>query len=415
VLIERPAPQVVVLDVGGSRYKTKCSTLLACGAGSKLFAMFEGLAQGGEATECPPEGIPGEVRAPLPRGADGAYFIDRNGRLFEYVLDYLRDYDPVDAQAEPEGEVALAKEAAHAEISLPSSLEDLQQLAKDAGFYGLPGLAAACSHQQAIEACRRDPTPLDRMVPCRDLWGLGLTSGTNRVDQDGDIQVQFAAPYAAPPVVLLSGEGNDNHSIACLLPGTVTTEGFSCRLIQCSSGSWERGAIHWTVVDHTSLPRSYTDVQAGILSVTLNADFQIRFPQSFNDSVPVIQLTGEGNSRHSVACVLPGTVTPEGFKCRLITASGGWEHGKIHWTAMHPEIPQGGTLELNANGDVHVPFVPPFANVPIIQLTGQGKRQHSTACIVAGSVTTEGFVCRLIHRDRGWEHGTIHWVAHSGS
>jgi hypothetical protein len=32
VLIERPAPQAIALDVGGSRYKTKYSTLLAGGA-----------------------------------------------------------------------------------------------------------------------------------------------------------------------------------------------------------------------------------------------------------------------------------------------------------------------------------------------------------------------------------------------
>ena len=56
-------------DVGGARYAAQSSTLLAC-RGSHLFAMFEGLAQGGEATECPPpEGIPGEVRAPLPKSA----------------------------------------------------------------------------------------------------------------------------------------------------------------------------------------------------------------------------------------------------------------------------------------------------------------------------------------------------------
>jgi hypothetical protein len=107
VLIERPAPQVIELNVGGARYAALRSTLLSC-AGSKLFEMFEGLAQGGEATECPPEGIPGEesagVRAPLPRGADGAYFIDRDGASFRYILQYLRACEPelADDAAKPE-------------------------------------------------------------------------------------------------------------------------------------------------------------------------------------------------------------------------------------------------------------------------------------------------------------------------
>jgi hypothetical protein len=110
VLIERPRPQVVELNVGGARYAALRSTLLSC-AGSKLFAMFEGLAQGGEAIECPAEGIPGEVRAPLPRGADGAYFVDRDGASFRYILQYLRTREPsaegaVESEPEDGDEVA---------------------------------------------------------------------------------------------------------------------------------------------------------------------------------------------------------------------------------------------------------------------------------------------------------------------
>jgi hypothetical protein len=159
-LIVRPPPAVVQLNVGGCRYTTKLATLLAR-ADSKIFTMFEGLGQGGRPLECVvcPEGIPGQdITAPplpLPVDADGAYFIDRDGGSFRFVLQYLRSLLGAAAAApgqdgEPEPEAADAGPG-EAQMELPTSAEDLRRLGAEAEFFGLEALAAGC-HQQ-----RRQP------------------------------------------------------------------------------------------------------------------------------------------------------------------------------------------------------------------------------------------------------------------
>eukprot|EP00759_Apiculatamorpha_spiralis_P025987 PhF_6_TR29196/c0_g1_i1/m.42718 len=61
----------VLLDVGGHHYATTLSTLRK-EPKSILGVMFGG-------------------KHPVPRDAEGRYFIDRNGEYFGYILDYLRD------------------------------------------------------------------------------------------------------------------------------------------------------------------------------------------------------------------------------------------------------------------------------------------------------------------------------------
>ena len=169
-LLPRPPPRVISLNVGGSHHATLLSTLRRV-EGSRLDKMFDGLALIEHAAPAA-EGVPHEVSTEfVPRQADGTYFIDRNGRLFEYVLDYLRDYDPVDAQAEPEQEPEPER-AALAEISLPSLSEDLRQLAKDARFYGLGGLAAACQQRLALAPAEPDPVGTVPSQICTDVQSL---------------------------------------------------------------------------------------------------------------------------------------------------------------------------------------------------------------------------------------------------
>lgn len=154
-LLPRPSPRAVSLNVGGFHHATLLSTLRRV-EGSRLDKMFDGLI---EHSAPAAEGVPHEVSSVFTRRqADGAYFIDRNGRLFEYVLDYLRDYHPDEEQAEPEPELEgdATEDVARAEISLPSSPDDLRQLTKDAGFYGLSGLSAACRQRLGlVEACQQ--------------------------------------------------------------------------------------------------------------------------------------------------------------------------------------------------------------------------------------------------------------------
>jgi len=62
----------IKLDVGGKRFSTSLTTLRCADEGSVLAAMFSG-------------------RFSLKKDADGYFFIDRNGTVFEYILSFLRD------------------------------------------------------------------------------------------------------------------------------------------------------------------------------------------------------------------------------------------------------------------------------------------------------------------------------------
>nr|XP_046152595.1 BTB/POZ domain-containing protein KCTD8-like [Oncorhynchus gorbuscha] len=92
-----PTPEVVELNVGGQVYVTKRSTLVSV-PDTTLHAMF---------ARCPPR--------ELPRDSRGRFFIDRDGFLFRYVLDFLRDRQLVLPDHFPERE-RLQREAEHFQL-----------------------------------------------------------------------------------------------------------------------------------------------------------------------------------------------------------------------------------------------------------------------------------------------------------
>lgn len=123
-----PEPQVIRVNVGGSRYITLLSTLRAFPS-SQLARMFGCLCLESQAgPDGLMEGVAGETSTGglLPRDpADDSYFfIDRHGPSFEYILTFLRD--GVDA-------------------ALPTQVSALKQLAAEARYYGLDELAARCA------------------------------------------------------------------------------------------------------------------------------------------------------------------------------------------------------------------------------------------------------------------------------
>lgn len=138
----RRQPPFVALNVGGHRFLTTAYTLAAV-EGSFLWRIAqqaqrvtngEGNSRGaeGEGGTAPSAASPTldavpavdagihSVQAPAPE-----YFIDRNGKLFEYVLDYLR----CQRFGETEG------------VALPRDAHTLALLQREAIFYQLPGLA----------------------------------------------------------------------------------------------------------------------------------------------------------------------------------------------------------------------------------------------------------------------------------
>ncbi|KAL6447528.1 hypothetical protein ACFW04_000026 [Cataglyphis niger] len=90
-------PSVVELNVGGVFYTTALTTLTR-ESDSHLATLFTG-------------------KSAVEKDAKGKYFLDRDGVLFRYVLDFLRN------QA----------------LVLPEGFRERERLKQEANFYGLPG------------------------------------------------------------------------------------------------------------------------------------------------------------------------------------------------------------------------------------------------------------------------------------
>lgn len=103
-------PAVVELNIGGVAYTTSLETLTR-ERGSYLSKMF----------------TPGGQGARVIKDSRGKYFIDRDGVLFRYVLDYLRDR----------------------KLILPENFHEHYRLKQEAEYFDLPGMvcevASSCS------------------------------------------------------------------------------------------------------------------------------------------------------------------------------------------------------------------------------------------------------------------------------
>ncbi|XP_039994992.1 BTB/POZ domain-containing protein KCTD12-like [Xiphias gladius] len=94
-------PEIVELNVGGQVYVTRLETLTAV-PNSLLWAKF-GQSSAGD----------------LPKDSKGRFFFDRDGFLFRYILDYLRD----------------------SELFLPELFKERRRLQREADFFQLPELS----------------------------------------------------------------------------------------------------------------------------------------------------------------------------------------------------------------------------------------------------------------------------------
>ncbi|GAB4817404.1 hypothetical protein N2152v2_004450 [Parachlorella kessleri] len=166
----------VSLNVGGHRFLSTAATLAAV-EGSFLWQLAQQSCSGKEARR-------GSRQAP-------EFFIDRSGKLFEYVLDYLR--------CERFGE---------RESSLPRDERTLGLLRREAGFYQLPRLA-----ERAASALAALPPPGSCRAAGAGGGGCEGACPAGQLQREGSVcdrelgsgslgTAAAGVASAAPPVVL---------------------------------------------------------------------------------------------------------------------------------------------------------------------------------------------------------------------
>ncbi|NXM09638.1 KCD12 protein, partial [Tyrannus savana] len=123
---DKPFPDIIELNVGGQVYITRHPTLVSV-PGSLLWEMF----------------TQKNVRS-LARDSKGRFFVDRDGFLFRYILDYMRDQ----------------------QLVLPEHFPERSRLQREAEYFMLPELvkmlAPKLSKQNSLgeDPCQSDPEEL---------------------------------------------------------------------------------------------------------------------------------------------------------------------------------------------------------------------------------------------------------------
>lgn len=161
---ERSAfPEIIELNVGGQIYVTRHSTLLSV-PNSFLWNMFN-------------QNSPAE----LTTDSKGRFFIDRDGFLFRYILDYMRDKN----------------------LALPDYFKERASLQKEAEYFHLPELARSLrlshvSKENSIgdEAFHSDPEEAALSCAMASAGGsIGPRSPSLDARKSGYITVGYRGSY----------------------------------------------------------------------------------------------------------------------------------------------------------------------------------------------------------------------------
>ncbi|MEQ2235655.1 hypothetical protein ILYODFUR_004558 [Ilyodon furcidens] len=175
-----PFPEIIELNVGGQVYITRYSTLTSV-PDSLLWEMFSQKSAKG-----------------LARDTKGRFFVDRDGFLFRYILDYMRDQ----------------------QLVLPDHFPERGRLQREAEFFNLPELvkllAPKISKQNSLgdEGCPSDPEDSSPGIDsARSLGSLGaaaaacasLVPGAMDGKRSGFITIGYRGSYTL---------GRDSHTDA---------------------------------------------------------------------------------------------------------------------------------------------------------------------------------------------------------
>lgn len=149
----------VTLNVGGVRYTTSRFTLSGC---PKLKELVSG-----------------------PPGPDGAFFLDRDGRYFSEVLNFLRDGPEL--------------------FSPPGEVDARRILQREAAFFELPALAKCVS-----DAYVGAPVPSNEQERMDKLNGLNIMH-TDEHEEHYDAITRMIAAILDVPIALISLVGDDHQ------------------------------------------------------------------------------------------------------------------------------------------------------------------------------------------------------------
>ena len=177
----------ISLNVGGTRYTTSLSTLMRY-PDSMLGRMF-----GGD--------------FPTAKDKDGACFIDGDGQLFRFVLNFLR----------------------RNELSLPEDFKELDLLKKEADFYQIEPLI------RALKLASSCPTTDGKTVEISEGWRYTYPDVSSHLRIDAPAQFfHFLSPQLSAgvlreidtlggsPKFTQSSEHNDGHRMLSMGDGFVT-------------------------------------------------------------------------------------------------------------------------------------------------------------------------------------------------
>nr|XP_003218704.1 PREDICTED: BTB/POZ domain-containing protein KCTD12 [Anolis carolinensis] len=180
------AGEIVELNVGGQVYVTRRGTVLSV-RGSLLWRLFSQ-----------------EPGAALPRDSKGRVFLDRDGFLFRYVLDYLRDQELVLPERFPERS-RLQREAEY--FQLPDLVRRLQRgggggsgAGGGASGGGLPRDASLCADEggswEGEPTAEGGPSPPARRSPLlAPSLSLDAASASPSSRRAGYITVGYRGSY----------------------------------------------------------------------------------------------------------------------------------------------------------------------------------------------------------------------------
>jgi len=156
---------IVELNVGGVFYSTSVATLTS-EPGSKLALMFDLLE------------LKNDEESTLLKDSKGKYFIDRDGVLFRYILDYLRNK----------------------KLVLPENFQETKRLLIEADFYELPSLVSSLRVTTVeLPEVKSNHVPTSTTVTTEENCSIQQRANNSHINPHPKLSNRFSFPAGSSP------------------------------------------------------------------------------------------------------------------------------------------------------------------------------------------------------------------------